>query len=252
MDITFKKKRDALVGEVVAKSNDLEHGVEDFKAEIENCSLGQKFITISPECVRCNLCAEECPVNAIDNAKVTKQAKILDNCVKCEICAQTCPVNSIKVIESTSDLDEDVTYKLNNIKVPHRTLRMEDISVDQSKCTSCGNCAKFCPTGAIKVAEGEKAVIDTDSCIGCGACVNVCNDDAVKLERRLGNVFKTKKLQIDEDKCVACGVCEENCPVEAIKLENNELIYSENKCILCEVCSRKCPVGALNLERLPK
>ena len=101
MDITFKKKKDALVGEVVAKSTNLEHGVEDFKAEIENCSLGQKFITISPECVRCNLCAEECPVDAIDDAKLTKPAKILDNCVKCEICAQTCPVNSIKVIEST-------------------------------------------------------------------------------------------------------------------------------------------------------
>ena len=30
MDITFKKKKDALVGEVVSKSNDLEHGVERF------------------------------------------------------------------------------------------------------------------------------------------------------------------------------------------------------------------------------
>ena len=252
MDITFKKKRDALVGEVVAKSDDFEQGVEDFKAEIENCSLGQKFITISPECVRCNLCAEQCPVSAIDRAKTTKPAKILDNCVKCEICAQTCPVNSIKVIESTSDLDEDVTYKLNTVKVPHRTLRMEKIAVDPVKCTSCGNCAKFCPTGAIKVPEGGTAVVDTGACIGCGACVSVCNDDAVNLERRLGNVFKTKKLQIDEDICVACGVCEENCPVEAIKLENGKLVYSEDKCILCEVCSKKCPVAALNLERLPR
>jgi len=48
MDITFKKKKDDLVGDVIAKSNDLEHGVEDFEAEIENCSLGQKFITVSP------------------------------------------------------------------------------------------------------------------------------------------------------------------------------------------------------------
>jgi electron transport complex protein RnfB len=252
MDITFKKKKDDLVGEVVAKSNDLEHGIEDFKAEIENCSLGQKFIAISPECVRCNLCAEECPVNAIDDAKLTKPAKILDNCVKCEICAQTCPVNSIKVIESTSDLDEDVTYKLNTVKVPHRTLRMEKIKVDPTKCTSCGNCVKFCPTGAIKAPEGETAVIDTDACIGCGACANVCAENAVDLERRLGNIFKTKELQIDDDICVACGVCEENCPVEAIKLENNEIIFSEDKCILCEVCSKKCPVAALKLERLPK
>ena len=251
MDITFKKKKDALVGDVIAKSNDLEHGVEDFEAEIENCSLGQKFITVSPECVRCNLCAEECPVNAIDDAKLTKPAKILDNCVKCEICAQTCPVNSIKVIESTSDLDEDLTYKLNTIKVPHRTLRMEKIDVDSDRCTSCGNCVKFCPTGAITVQEGAKAVIDKDACIGCGACANVCGEDAVTLERRLGNVFKTKELFVDEDICVACGVCEENCPVEAIKLEDDKIVFFKDKCINCEVCSKKCPVGALKLERLP-
>jgi len=252
MDITFKKRKDALVNEVVAKSNDLEHGVEDFKAEIENCSLIQKFITISPECVRCNLCAQECPVNAIDEAKLTKPAKILDNCVKCEICAQTCPVNAIKVIESTSDLDDDVTYKLKTKKVPHRTLRMEKIAVDSAKCSSCGNCAKFCPTGAIKVPEGSTAVVDKDKCIGCGACANVCGDEAVTLDRRLGNIFKTKKLDINENICVGCGVCEENCPVEAIKLENGEIVYSKNKCILCEVCSKKCPVAALNLEEVTK
>jgi electron transport complex protein RnfB len=252
MDIIFKKKKDALVNEVVAKSTDLEHGVEDFKAEIENCSLGQKFITISPECIRCNLCAEECPVNAIDDAKLTKPAKILDNCVKCEICAQTCPVNAVKVIESTSDLDEDVTYKLNTIKVPHRTLRMEKICVDNDKCNSCGDCVKFCPTGAIKVREGEKAVVDLDACIGCGACANICGEDAVTVTRRMGNVFKTKDLVVDDDACVACGVCEENCPVEAIKLEDDNIIFSEDKCILCEVCSKKCPVSALKLERLPK
>ncbi|WP_048192547.1 4Fe-4S binding protein [Methanobacterium sp. SMA-27] len=252
MDIVFKKKKDALVNEVVAKSSDFEHSVEDFKAEIENCSLGQKFITISPECVRCNLCVEECPVNAIDNAKLTKPAKILENCVKCEICAQTCPVNAVKVIESTSDLDEDVTYKLNTMKVPHRTLRMEKICVDKDKCTSCGDCVKFCPTGAIKVPEGEKAVVDLDACIGCGACANVCGEDAVTVIRRMGNVFKTKDLVVDDDACVACGVCEENCPVDAIRLEDDKIIFSEDKCILCEVCSKKCPVSALKLERLPK
>ena len=252
MDIIFKKKKDALVNEVVAKSTDFEHGAEDFNAEIENCSLGQKFITISPECVRCNLCVEECPVNAIDEAKLTKPAKILENCVKCEICAQTCPVNAVKVIESTSDLDEDVTYKLNTIKVPHRTLRMEKICIDKDKCTSCGDCVKFCPTGAIKVPEGEKAVVDLDACIGCGACANICGEDAVTVTRRLGNVFKTKDLVVDDDACVACGVCEENCPVEAIKLEDDKIIFSEDKCILCEVCSKKCPVSALKLERLPK
>ena len=61
-------------------------------------------MTISPECVRCNLCARRMSSKCYRSAKSTKPAKILDNCVKCEICAQTCPVNAIKVIESTSNL----------------------------------------------------------------------------------------------------------------------------------------------------
>lgn len=250
MDIIFKKKKDTLVNEVVSKSTDPDQGVEDFKAEIENCSLGQKFITISPECIRCNLCVKECPVNAIDEAKYTKPAKILDNCFKCEICAQTCPVNAIKVIESTSNLDDDLTYKLNTIKVPQRTLRMEKIDVDKDKCNSCGDCVKFCPTGAIKVSDEDKAVIDVDACIGCGACENICGENAINIIRRMGNIFKTKDLVVDDNKCVACSVCEENCPVDAIKLKDDKIILSKDKCILCEVCSKKCPVGALKLERL--
>lgn len=248
MDITFKKDKNVLKDEVIRKSMDLEDN--EYKPEIEECEVEGKFITISPQCIKCNLCAEECPVEAISEAKSNKPAKVLENCVKCEICAQTCPVKSIRVIESTSSvIDEDVKYRLQEIKVPHRSLRMKNISLDTEKCDSCQTCVNVCPTNAIKIKEG-KAVIDTDSCVGCGACVNVCPQDAVTLERELGDIIKTKKLNIAHDACVSCQVCEENCPVDAIKLEDDELVYSEDKCILCEVCSNKCPVGALKLERV--
>ena len=129
----------------------------EFKPEIEECQLEGKFITISPECVRCNLCVEECPVDAIAEAKSTKPAKILENCVKCEICAQTCPVKSINVTESTSYVnEEDVKYRLRDLKIPHRTLRMKNIDVNAGKMRFMCNCVKFCPTGAIKVEDGEK------------------------------------------------------------------------------------------------
>ncbi|MGB9936919.1 MAG: 4Fe-4S binding protein [Methanobacterium sp.] len=248
MDITFKKDKNVLKDEVIRKSMDLEDS--GYKPEIEECQIEGKFITISPNCVRCNLCAEECPVEAISEAKSTKPAKVLENCVKCEICAQTCPVKSIRVIEGTSSvIDEDVKYRLQEVKVPHRKLRMKSIGVDTEKCDSCGTCVKFCPTNAIQI-ENDKAVIDTDSCVGCGACVNVCPEGAVNLERELGDIIKTKKLNINHDACVSCQVCEENCPVSAIKLEDDELVYLEDQCILCEVCSNKCPVGALKLERV--
>jgi len=251
MDITFKKKKEALESQVTLKSLDLEEKPEDFHPEIDACSLEDKFITISPECVRCNLCFEECPVDAIQEATSNRQARILDNCVKCEICAQTCPVAAIHVIESTSMVDEDVEFKLQEVKVPHRKLRMEQISVDPEKCKSHSICTRFCPTGAVTVEEGEIAQIDQDACVGCGACASVCPEDAITLKRYLGPVIKTKNLLIDQDTCVQCQVCEENCPVDAIKAGDDLVTLDEDKCILCEVCSTKCPVGALKLEMLP-
>lgn len=250
MDITFKKKKTDLEGDIKVKSRDIEHIGEDFQPEIEKCALNQKFITISPDCVRCDLCATECPVDAITPAKSDKQARILDECVKCEICAQTCPVKAVKVIESTSDVDEDVKYRIKEVKVPHRKLRMKDIQLNEDKCQSCETCVKFCPTNAITVEEGEKAKIDKELCVGCGACVNVCGEDAIVLERDLGPVIKTKELLIDQEACVQCQVCEENCPLEAIKLEGDKVVLSEDKCILCDVCTTKCPVGALKLEKV--
>ncbi len=249
MDITFKKDKKELQGEVKVKSMEIEHIDEDFQPEIGEVSLKQKFLTISPECIRCNLCAEECPVDAITDAKSDRPAKITDKCVKCEICAETCPVGAIKVIESTSEVDEDgVKFHVKEIKVPHRKLKLKDITVGQEEC-GCETeiCIRFCPTGAITL-DGEKLVIDKDLCIGCGACVNVCPDQAITLERELGPVIKTKELLVDQETCVQCQVCEENCPVEAINLEGEEVVLLEDKCILCDVCSTKCPVGALKLE----
>lgn len=250
MDITFKKDRQTLQNEFIAKSMDVEYGAENFNAEIENFSLNQKFITISPECVRCNLCAEECPIGAIADAKSGNIAKILESCVKCEICAKTCPVGSIHVMKSTATLAKDVNYQLHEVKVPHRTIKMVKIDVNPEKCRSYGACAKFCPTGAITVEDGKTAQVNRDICIGCGACVNVCPAGAVELKREVGDIVKTQKLSVDDEICVACGVCEENCPVDAIRLEDERVVITENKCILCEVCSTKCPVAALKLERL--
>jgi len=249
MNITLRKNKEALKEDITTKSMDLEN-FEDFKPEFEKCIIEREYITISPECVRCNLCVAECPVGAIAKAKANKPARILDNCVKCGICAQTCPIKCIHVIESTSKVDDDVNYRLQELKVPHRTLKMKSIQLDEAKCKSCGTCVKFCPTKAITLEENEKVTIDQEACIGCGACVNVCDEDAIKLVRDLGSVIKTKKLLVDQESCVACHECEENCPVHAIKKEDDETILSEGKCILCEVCSNKCPVGALKLERL--
>ncbi len=49
--------------------------------------------------------------------------------------------------------------------------------VSRGKCTACGTCVQWCPTGAISVSD--IAVIDEAVCIGCGECYAVCPFGAI-------------------------------------------------------------------------
>ncbi|KZX16576.1 ferredoxin [Methanobrevibacter cuticularis] len=270
MEIKFKKPMKDLQREVVLKSVDLDDDIDDFQVDIGDYEVDDKFITISPRCVRCDLCVEECPVDAISSSNVVKRSRIKENCVKCEICAQTCPVSCIYALETKSKINgekDDAEFVLKEINVPHRVLRMEDISINMELCGDCRSCIRFCPTNAISLkdksvieAANEKSYpdledrkypyIDKNLCIGCGSCANLCSKGGIELKRTLGPIIETKKLCIDQDTCVQCFLCEESCPVEAIKLEDDKVVLDNEKCIRCNVCSTKCPVNALSLKNL--
>jgi len=270
MEIKLKKQMKNLKKEVVLKSVDLDNDIDDFKVDIGAYESENNFITISPLCIRCNICFDECPVDAISSSTIIKRANIEDNCVKCEICAKSCPISCIYVMESKSKMsgeNEDINYQLKKVEVPHRVLRMESISIDRSKCEDCKECIKFCPTKAITLKDKsiiesaenniypyledkQYPYIDKNICIGCGSCVNLCENDVISLERFLGPIIVTKSLSINQDYCVQCLLCEENCPVDAIKLKGDKVVLNDEKCIKCNVCSNKCPVGALKLKNL--
>ncbi len=59
---------------------------------------------------------------------------------------------------------------------------------DDSKCTGCGRCAKYCPTAAITVLD-KKVELDTNKCIGCGQCVHQCTRSAVELVENKRTAF---------------------------------------------------------------
>ncbi len=43
--------------------------------------------------------------------------------------------------------------------------------VDQSLCTGCKTCAKYCAQDAISFGADKKAFIDHNKCVGCGRCI---------------------------------------------------------------------------------
>ncbi len=83
------------------------------------------------------------------------------------------------------------------------------------RCTSCGICAKVCPTQCIfitrkkdpetgkPIPSPEAFFIDTDKCMNCGFCAEFCPFDAIKMnhdfemasyERGETHIFDKEKL----------------------------------------------------------
>lgn len=71
------------------------------------------------------------------------------------------------------------TWPLNTRFLRNRLVERPVVSPEL--CTSCGQCARICPTQAIHVAGPDSgAVIDVDRCIRCYCCAEVCPEAAVK------------------------------------------------------------------------
>jgi len=60
-------------------------------------------------------------------------------------------------------------------------------AVDRGKCTTCGECARACPVGAIAV--DEKVRIDTGRCILCYCCNELCPEQAIQIRGRVRRIL---------------------------------------------------------------
>ncbi|MCK4993938.1 MAG: 4Fe-4S binding protein [Candidatus Omnitrophica bacterium] len=53
------------------------------------------------------------------------------------------------------------------------------VTIDNDKCTGCGNCIEACPVQAIEI-KNRKAVVD-QKCIDCENCIAQCPQEAIAL-----------------------------------------------------------------------
>jgi ferredoxin len=92
-------------------------------------------------------------------------------------------------------------------------LGLANLSIEVEKCTACGLCAKFCPTGAIRLhADDDRFDLDfiPAACIDCKICVRACPTQAVTLTHDTAPcrfIRLTATLLLEGD-LVPCTVCQ--------------------------------------------
>ena len=59
------------------------------------------------------------------------------------------------------------------------------ISIDEKKCTGCGQCIPDCPEGALQMIDGKARLVSDLFCDGLGACIGTCPEGAISVVERV-------------------------------------------------------------------
>lgn len=92
-----------------------------------------------------------------------------------------------------------------------------DVQVDPNRCTACGLCSRFCPTGALRDErvsrpdgrEVFELAFRPASCVDCGVCPVACPEDAIVVEAGVDPVAVARGTSriVARRRVVACEVC---------------------------------------------
>ena len=125
-------------------------------------------------CTACQLCVQVCPNKVLrpsaDSQRLMQPEMGYENGYcrpECTECSKVCPSGAICKITA----EEKTEYHIGTASV-NRQLCVAEHG------TKCGNCARHCPVGAIRMvenADGNRVpTVNEERCIGCGACENLC------------------------------------------------------------------------------
>ncbi len=91
-------------------------------------------------------------------------------------------------------------------------MKRKIISIDENKCTGCGQCIPDCPEGAIQIIEGKARLISDLFCDGLGACIGTCPEGAISIIEREAAPY--------DEKTVMENIVRQGAPVIEAHLEH--------------------------------
>ncbi|MHB8164185.1 MAG: ATP-binding protein [Methanoregula sp.] len=91
-------------------------------------------------------------------------------------------------------------------------MKRKIISIDETKCTGCGQCIPDCPEGALQLIEGKARLVSDIFCDGLGACIGTCPEGAI-------SVIEREALPYDETTVMAT-IVKQGAPVIKAHLEH--------------------------------
>lgn len=134
-------------------------------------------------CTACQLCITACPNEVLRPSLKAERLMQPEMSFEkgfcrpeCTLCSSLCPSGAIRKISR----EEKTGYHVG-------TARIDRELCLASQGTHCGNCARNCPTGAMKMVRPEDGgrmipVVNEELCTGCGACEYLCPVHAASVE----------------------------------------------------------------------
>jgi ferredoxin len=92
--------------------------------------------------------------------------------------AKVTPEEEGYLVLDVTGTEEDIERGMAFVKTFNVTINTTGKGVirDEERCTHCGYCVPYCPTGALSIADRttREVVFNEAECIECLACIRVC------------------------------------------------------------------------------
>lgn len=139
----------------------------------------QSLKNFTDRCTACQLCVSVCPNDVLRpstslmNLMQPEMSYERGWCrPECTRCSDICPSGAILPLSVEEKSSTQIGYAVVNL----------DLCVVNTDEVACGNCARHCPSGAIRMVKKDPDNPDSllvpavrrGRCIGCGACENLC------------------------------------------------------------------------------